>query len=251
MSPNQISVTVLTKNSQKYLKEVLSSLTQFDEVVLYDTGSKDDTMSIAREFKNVKIFEAPFEGFGPTHNKATNVCTNDWVLSIDSDEVVSPEMAQEILNTNLKNNCVYSFPRNNYFNGKWIKWCGWYPDKQYRLYNRKCTKFTDAQVHESIIVDGQDVVDMKNPIIHYSYASISDFLVKMQFYSELFANQNVGKKSSSLGKALLHSYFTFFKNYILKRGFLGGYEGFVISKYNADTAYYKYLKLYEKNCEKK
>lgn len=242
-----ISVTILTKNNQKYLSQVLSALKSFDEVVVYDTGSTDETISIAKQYPNVTVFEAPFIGFGPTHNLASATAKHDWILSIDSDEVVTQEMSQEILSLQLDPNCVYSFPRNNYFNGKFIRWCGWYPDRQIRLYNRTKTRFTDAQVHEAIISNGMKHVPLNKPMIHYSYESLSDFLSKMQTYSTLFAVQNKGKKSSSPIKAILHAWFAFFKSYILKRGFLGGYEGFVISSYNAHTAFYKYLKLYEAN----
>ncbi len=242
-----ISVTILTKNSQQYIQEVLEALRSFNEVVLYDTGSVDDTIKIAEKFPNVMVFREKFIGFGPTHNNASSVAKNDWILSIDSDEVVTPEMAQEIAKTTLDEKCVYSFPRNNYFNGKFIKWCGWYPDRQYRLYNRKKTRFSEAEVHEAVIVENMVHVPMKSPFIHYSYASISDFLQKMQLYSDLFAKQNKGKKSSSLLKAISHGFFSFFKSYFIKKGFLGGYEGFVISTYNGHTAYYKYLKLYEAN----
>ena len=131
-----ISVTILTKNSRKYLKEVLSAVQMFDEVIIYDNGSTDDTFEIARTFPNVKIVRGDFIGFGPTHNKASSAAKNDWILSIDSDEVVTPEMAKEILSTRLDPDSVYSFPRKNYYNGKWIKWCGWFPDRRVRLYNR-------------------------------------------------------------------------------------------------------------------
>ncbi len=242
-----ISVTILTKNSEKYLQEVLSALHEFDEIVVYDTGSKDNSIEIAKKFPNVTIFQRPFIGFGPTHNAATAVARNNWILSIDSDEVVTPEMSQEIAKTVLDEECVYSFPRNNFYNGKWIRWCGWYPDRQMRLYNRTRTRFTDAQVHEAIIATHLKKVPLEAPFIHYSYATLSDFLSKMQSYSTLFAIQNVGEKKSSPLKAVAHGFFAFFKSYVLKRGFLGGYEGFVISTYNGHTAFYKYLKLYEAN----
>lgn len=242
-----ISVTILTKNSQKYLKEVLSALTPFGEVLVYDTGSKDNTLEIARKFPNVKIVQAPFVGFGPTHNMASEAAKYDWVLSIDSDEVASPELPSALAEEKLDPEAVYSFPRHNYFNGKFIRWCGWYPDRQIRLYNRMKTRFTDDQVHEAIIANGMRHVPLKAPINHFSYASIADFLSKMQSYSTLFAEQYRGKRRSSLLKAILHGFFAFFKSYILKLGFLSGYEGYVISAYNGHTAYYKYLKLYEAN----
>jgi len=242
-----ISVTILTKNNQKYIREVLESAKTFDEVVIYDNGSTDDTLNIAKEFSNVTIHCGPFLGFGPSHNEASTLAKNDWILSIDSDEIITKEMAEQIKKTTLNEKCVYSFPRHNYFNGKFIKWCGWYPDRQYRLYNRNATRFSEAQVHEAVIVDNMTHIPLQYPIKHYSYSSISEFLEKMQLYSNLFAQQYKGKKSSSLPKALLHGIFAFFKSYILKRGFMGGYEGFVISLYNGHTAYYKYLKLREAN----
>lgn len=242
-----ISVTILTKNSQNYLREVLEALRSFPEVVIYDTGSKDETLDIAKNFSNVTIYEAPFEGFGPSHNKASALAKYEWILSIDSDEIVTEEMAHEIWRGKLDPACVYSFPRHNWYNGKFIKWCGWYPDRQIRLYHRSQTRFSDAQVHEAVITDGMKIVQMESPIKHYSYACMADFLTKMQTYSCLFAKQNVGKKHSSPLKAISHGCFAFFKSYILKKGILGGYEGFVISAYNAHTAFYKYIKLYEYN----
>lgn len=247
-----ISVTILTKNSQKYLKEVLDALAAFDEVVLYDNGSTDQTLALAANYPYIVVQRGPFQGFGPTHNIASGLAKHDWILSIDSDEIVTPEMVKAILETSLDSNCVYAFPRHNYYNGKFIKWCGWYPDRQIRLYNRKSTRFTDAQVHEAIIVGkGMNLVNLQAPIHHYSYDTHADFLVKMQSYSDLFAKQNCGKKASSPWKALGHGIGAFLKAYILKKGILGGYEGFVISAYNGNTAFYKYLKLYEANMREK
>lgn len=242
-----ISVTILTKNSQKYLSEVLASVAGFDEVLVFDNGSTDKTLEIAASFPNVVIKTGTFIGFGPTHNLASSLAKNDWVLSLDSDEVVTPELFKEITSLTLNLKAVYSFPRHNFYNGKFIKWCGWYPDRQIRLYNKTQTRFTDAQVHESIIANGMENIRLKSPIRHYSYDSHAEFLSKMQSYSDLFAKQNCGKKKGSLCKAVLHGSAAFFKSFILKRGFLGGYEGFIISVYNGNTAFYKYLKLYEAN----
>lgn len=242
-----ITVTILTKNSSKYLVQVLEALAAFDEVLIYDTGSSDQTMSIAKQFANVTIFEGPFVGFGKTHNQASLLAKNDWILSVDSDEVVSKELALEILSLPLNEKCIYSVSRHNYYRGKWIKWCGWYPDRQKKLYNRKETCFSDAEVHEEIMSEKMAVVPLQAPIVHYPYECTADFLQKMQLYSDLFAKQYTRKKSSSVGKAIAHGLFAFIKSYILKRGFLGGAEGFIISVYNANTAFYKYLKLAERS----
>lgn len=242
-----ISVTVLTKNSQKYLREVLSSLQKFDEVIIYDNGSSDQTLEIARSFPNVSIHKGLFLGFGPTHNLASSLARNEWILSIDSDEIVTEELAEEILKLDLDKEKVYAFSRHNEYNGKFIKWCGWYPDRQVRLYNRSVTRFSEAEVHESVVTKGLQIVLLNSFLRHYSYEKTSDFLAKMQSYSDLFAKQNAGKKKSSPMTAVLHSFYAFIKSYLIKRGFMGGYEGFMISAYNAQTAFYKYIKLYEAN----
>ncbi len=238
-----ITVTILTKNNQETLGSVLESTKNFDEVILLDTGSTDATLEIAGLYPNVKIFHSPFTGFGPLHNLAAFHASNDWILSLDSDEVLTLELAQEILSLQLDMKKVYSFPFNNYFNGKHIKWCGWYPDRHIRLYNKQVTAFTDDKVHEKIQIAGLSEIKLHSPVKHYSYRSISDFLLKMETYSNLFAEQNAHKKKSSFTKALVHGSFAFFKSYIMKRGFLGGKEGYIISVYNAQTAFYKYLKL--------
>lgn len=243
-----ISVTVLTKNCASIIEKTLESLKSFPEVIIYDTGSMDATLEIAKNFSNVKIYFGEFRGFGPMHNEASGLATNDWILSIDSDEVASPELAREILNLNLDPSCIYGFFRHNYYRDKHIKWCsGWHPDPVLRLYHRKKTAFSSDAVHEKIENRGLKRVYLAHPLTHAPYREISDFLSKMQTYSTLFAQQNRGKKSSSLTKAIWHGGFAFFKSYILKRGFLGGREGFIISIYNGHTAFYKYLKLDELN----
>lgn len=240
-----ISITILTKNSEQYLKEVLNALQSFNEVLIFDNGSSDKTIEIAQTFSNVIVYKGTFEGFGKTHNKASSLAKNNWILSIDSDEVVSDKLVNEILSLSLDPKVIYSIPRHNYYNGKWIKGCGWYPDRVRRLYNREETVFSDDQVHESLIVNNLQIKNLKGEIKHYSYSSTEEFLQKMQNYSTLYAKQNRGKKKSSFTKALLHGFSAFFLSYIFKKGIFDGKEGFIISLYNANTTFYKYLKLYE------
>lgn len=225
----------------------LDSLTCFPEVLVLDTGSDDATREIARRYPNVRLVEEPFQGFGKMHNLASQIASNDWILSIDSDEVLSPELIEEIHSLSLNAQEVYSLNRCNYFQGKWMKCCsGWYPDHVIRLYHRKTTRFTDTAVHEAVISKGLKVVSLKGKCFHTPYRSIDSLLAKMQLYTALFAEQNEGR-SSSLGKALWKGFAAFLKNYLLKRGFLGGKEGLIISIYNAHTTYYKYLKLAFRN----
>ena len=234
-----ISATILTKDCQDTLAACLDSLKEIDEVIVLDNHSSDATLEIAMRYQNVKIVTHDFVGFGRLHNIAIEYAKHDWILSIDSDEVLS----EGALPKEIDEGAVYSFPRHNYFNGKFIRGGGWYPDRVLRLFNRKRTKFSDAAVHEKVMTEGLKVKYLTQPILHYSYRSMEDFLEKMQTYSTLFAEQNAGKRRSSVAKAIFKSIFTFIRCYFLKRGFIDGAEGYIIAKYNAQTAYYKYLKL--------
>lgn len=218
-----------------------------DEVLIYDNGADQNTLAICNTFSNVHIVKGEFFGFGKTHNLASALASNDWILSIDSDEVATPELIKEIQNLSLQDNTVYSIPRRNFYRNHWVRGCGWWPDKALRLYNKKIAQFSNVQVHESIETKNLTVVPLKACLNHYSYDSISDFLKKMQSYSDLFAEEWKGKKKSSPCKAALHAGFAFFKSYILKGGICDGYSGFLISAYNGHTAFYKYMKLYEIN----
>lgn len=242
-----ISVTILTKDSARLLREVLEALRSFDEVLVADNGSSDATLDIAREFPNVKIHETEFKGFGPLHNEVSELARNDWIFSLDSDEVMTPELVAEIGALKLDDNCVYSVASKNFYNGKWIRWCGWYPDRKLRLYNRNRTRFSNAQVHESILTEGLRTAELRNPMNHFSYTNVADFITKTQRYSELFAQENRGRKKSSLSSAISHGTTAFLKSYLLKCGFLDGREGFIICAYQGLVAYYKYLKLLEAN----
>ncbi len=240
-----ICVCILTKNSAATLPATLDSVRQFPEVLILDNGSKDETLDIAKMYPNVRIEKSPFLGFGPLKNWAASLAKYDWILSLDSDEVLSLALQQEIKALSLDPTLTYQIPRHNYYNGKRIRGCGWDPEKVARLYNRKSVSFANVQVHESLIAP--HVSSLNSPLLHTPYRSTADFLAKMQHYSTLFALQHRGKKKSSHAKALGHAFFAFFRSFILKRGCFCGWEGFVISIYNANTAFYKYVKLWEAN----
>lgn len=242
-----ISVVILTKNSESTIVDLLKKLTVFDEVLILDTGSTDNTIDKAKTFSNVSVHSYAFEGFGILKNKGASLAKQDWIFSLDSDEIPTDQLISHLTSITLNPNAIYNFPFHNYFNGKKIKGCGWHPDYHIRLYNKKKTHFSQDFVHEKILKKELKVITVPYPINHFSYRSIDDFLIKMHRYSSLFAEQNHKKKKSSFTKALFHGFFAFFKSYLLKRGFIDGKEGFIISFYNAQTAFYKYLKLAEKN----
>jgi glycosyltransferase involved in cell wall biosynthesis len=241
-----ISVTILTKNSERHLKQVLEALQPFPEVIIVDTGSTDQTLEIARGFANVRVFERPFEGFGPTHNIASSLATYDWILSLDSDEIMTDSLRQEIMGLPLDPHCAYSIWRKNYYRGRHIKGCGWYPDRVVRLYHRSATRFCNAMVHEAVITKGLTVTPLSYPLIHYPYQSVSTFLRKMDSYTDLYAQQRAGSKSS-LPKAFVHAIYAFWKSYLFQRGFLLGAEGFEIAWFNMNCAFYKYAKVAEQS----
>lgn len=236
-----ISITILTKNSAETLPATLASVKKFPEILVFDTGSTDATIEMARGYR---IIQEPFQGFGKAHNRASELAQYDWILSIDSDEVLSSELIEEILSLKLDPTCVYAIERENYFLGKRMRGCsGWYPDWVVRLYNKKHTQFSDDAVHEKVLSEGFQVVRLRHPLKHTPYRTLADLERKKQVYTDLFAQQNHGKKKSSWAKAALHGVFAFLKSYFLKRGFLCGKEGYILSRYIADTAYQKYLKL--------
>jgi glycosyltransferase involved in cell wall biosynthesis len=248
-TPPPISAVILTKNSQQHLADVLAALAWCDEVVILDTGSTDSTAAIACYFPNVHFhrLSGPFPGFGLARQQLVALARNDWILSIDSDEVLSDELAREIQNLSFSSHAVYSLPFHNYYNGRLITTCGWYPDRHERLFNRRTTNFCQSHVHERVQTETLAVHVMKNPVRHYSYNGADDFIRKMHSYSQLFARQNAGKKSSSLTKAVGRSTWAFVKSFLLERGCTQGREGFVISAYKAQTVFWKYLLLAEAN----
>ncbi len=246
-----ISVVMLCNNSSATLKRVLDEVADFDEIILLDTGSTDNSLQIAKNYKNVKIFSKKFTGFGNLRNEGAKLSKNDWILAIDTDEVISKELKKEILSINLNPKYLYGFHFRNFYNDKLIKYCGWQNEKHLRLYNRNKTSFSENLVHEKLLQKDLKSKYLNGFVSHYSYKKIDDFLQKMIKYSSLFAEQNKNKKKSSLTKAIFHGFFAFFKSYILKKGFLAKKEGFIISVYHANVAFYKYLKLLEINSKDK
>lgn len=252
MSSNfsKISVCILTKNAEKTIESTLRALILFEEVIVLDNGSTDGTIQKSKAYANVRLFEVPFIGFGPLRNQASSLAKNDWIFALDADEIPSLGLLEEIRHLNLDTEVVYSISRHNFYKNKHIKGCGWSPDRVVRLYSKSKTAYQNAAVHESVCTQNRSIQALQFPLLHTPYTVVSDFLRKMDLYSHLFAQQNRGRKVN-FATALLHGFAAFFKSYVLKKGFLDGMEGFEISFYNANTCFYKYLKLREINLESK
>ncbi len=245
---NKISCVLIVKNGQSTIRQVLESLQSFSDVVIYNNHSTDDTVKIASGFQNTRIINGDFFGFGPTKNEAAVFAKNEWVLSLDADEVLGSLFLDNLSKLHLENSTVFTLHRTNYYKYKQIKHC-WSEDKTVRLYNKNKTSFTNNKVHEKIITNGLRIENIDGPVKHFPYSTMTDFILKIDRYSTLFAEDNVGKKSSSPLKAILNSKYSFIKTYIFKRGFLDGYAGFVIAFSHMATNFYKYMKLYEMNQE--
>jgi glycosyltransferase involved in cell wall biosynthesis len=249
---NAISVVMIVKNGAATIEKSLSSLAAFDEVVVYENGSTDRTSEIAASFPNVRLVRGDFIGFGPTKNRAVDEAKNDWVLILDADEVVEPTLAEYLLNHLYDSNVVYRVSRTTFYRERRVRYGGWNDQKIRRFFDRTRTRFNSNQVHEDVIVDSMGIEDIPvGSIQHYSYRTISEFIVKVDRYSSLFAENNRGKRSSSPLKAFLNGGYSFFRTYVLKRGFLDGYPGLLIAFSHMATNFYKYLKLYEANLDER
>ncbi|WP_148821416.1 glycosyltransferase family 2 protein [Campylobacter concisus] len=233
-----LSVVILTFNSQKYLQKVLESTNFADEVIVVDSGSKDSTRQICQNFSNVKFYEQDWLGFGAQKQKGVDLAKNEWVFVLDSDEVITNELRNEIIGT-LKEPkfMAYNVARLNFFFGKSIKNMGLYPDYTVRLFNKNFAKFDGRAVHEKVILNdsSQKLGVLKKHFLHYAYENIEQFISKQNRYSSMGAKRN-------LFKALTSPVWTFFKLYVLKGGFKEGFTGYVIARLYAQYTFWKYIK---------
>ena len=239
-----VSAVIIVKNAEDTIRETFESLKAFQEVVLYDNGSNDGTLAIASEYPNVVIFEGRFVGFGKTKQAAVACSSNDWVLSLDADEMVSPELS-EYLESWLPNQdptIALKVLRRNFLMGKYVKYAGWGGDWLVRLFNREAHNFNDNDVHESVALhDGSAVKKLPYPIDHNAVQHLGQFLVKVDRYTEI--NRQSGKSYPPM-IIFLKALWRFFESFIVKGGFLAGWRGLAISWSNANGVFYKYMKPY-------
>ncbi len=247
---SHISCVIIAKDAALTIAATLDSLQSFEEVILYLNNTSDATESIASNYANVVVIHGEFLGFGPTKNKAASYAKNEWILSLDADEVLSLDFVKNLQENQLEVKTLYSITRQNYYKTRLIAHC-WGKDEILRLYNKNESAFTPKHVHEHLIQEGLKIEKIEGDIAHYPYANITDFIIKLDRYSSIYAKENGGKKSSSPTKAFFNGLYSFFRTYILKRGFLDGYAGLLIAFSHMATNFYKYLKLYEFNEELK
>lgn len=240
----RLSVIVITKNEAANLVACLEAVQFADEVIVVDSGSTDGTVAIART-AGAKVIETGWPGFGPQKNRALDAATGDWVLSLDADERITPELAREIQAT-LKNPTAnaYEISRRSWYCGKFIDHAGWSPDYVTRLFKRGTARFSDHLVHERLIAEGM-VKKLKAVMLHYSFRDFSQVLQKVDSYSTLSARQAYTKgKRAGIGSAIAHGLWAFIRTYFLRRGFLDGSHGLALAISNAEGSYYRYLKIW-------
>ena len=242
-----ISVVIITYNEERNLARCLESVKEVaDEIIIADSNSTDRTLAIAKDY-SAAVFQHPFEGYAQQKNWATEKAANDWILSLDADEALTPELIKSILDfKKAPAFSVYQMPRLTNYCGKWIRHCGWYPDRQTRLYDRTKGRWQEKKVHEywALNDDNGQMGLLKGDLLHYSFTSISDHLKKIERYSELAATAAVDSgKSGSLLKIWLSPKWHFFSEYIVKLGFLDGFYGYTICKLSAYAAFVKYSKI--------
>jgi (heptosyl)LPS beta-1,4-glucosyltransferase len=241
----KISATVIVKNEENNIADCLESLDFVDEIVVVDSGSSDLTGEICQRYPNVRYYEREWEGFGRQKNMAANLAANDWILNVDADERVTSELRSAINGADLGRYAGFRMARRNFFAGRWVRYCGWYPDYNVRLYSRKNARFRERAVHEAVECKGL-VGLLPGDLLHYTYEGISDYLRRMDRYSSLAAVEIAGKGKVPGWLALVaRPLFTFFKMYILKCGFLEGYLGFQLSILYACYTFVKYAKARE------
>lgn len=241
-----LSVIIITKNEADRIAACLGSVAFADEVVVLDSGSTDATCAIAREYGARVESSADWPGFGPQKNRALDLATGDWVLSIDADEQVTPELAQAIRRVLLAPDAdAYRIARLSSFCGRPIRHSGWWPDYVVRLFRRDAGRFTDATVHERVIVQGRTGT-LQGHFLHDPYASLEIFIDKINRYSTEAARGAFerGRRTSLLGP-FGHAAWTFVRHYVLRRGFLDGWQGLVLAGMAATGSFYRYVKLYQ------
>lgn len=241
----KLSVILITKNESANILECLDSVKFADEWIIVDSGSNDDTVARSRSF-GATVIETDWPGFGPQKNRALDAATGDWILSIDADERVTPELANEILHVIHSPDTVdaYEILRKGWYCGKFMNHGDWSRDYVIRLFKKGTARFTDDKIHERLLVNGT-TKRLDSPMLHYSFMNFSQVLQKIDSYTDLSARQKYQQgKRSSVGTALGHGIWAFIRCYILKAGFLDGSHGLALAISIAQGSYYRYLKIW-------
>lgn len=241
-----ISAVVITLNEGVKISDCLASLEFCEEILVVDSGSQDDTQQVAKRYTD-KVVLAPWRGYVAQKNYAVSLAQHDWVLSVDADERVPKELENEIRELFLRgiDFAAFKIPRMNLHSGQWIRHGGWFPDKMVRLFDRKQGTWTGEELHERWTTQGE-VGELHSALLHYSFDSISDQVIRNDKYSTLGAAQlqKRGEKFS-WSRLALKPLGKFFECYFVKRGFKDGFRGLVIAVSAAYSVFLRWAKLWE------
>ena len=249
-----LSVAIITLNEEANLTRTLRGVIELaGEVVIVDSGSTDRTMEIAREFgPKVKVFSEPWKGFARQKNSAFDKCTGDWILSLDADEEVTPELAREIASAIASSDADgYWINRKNLFLGRAIMHGGFYPDAKLRLFRRGKGRVAERAVHETVEIQGRTAT-LQSPMLHHAYPTLESYIAHMNSYSSLGAEIALQKGRTSRNvlafwfNVIVRPRLQFVYNYIFRLGFLDGREGFLLHWYHQTYASWKYAKAWER-----
>jgi len=243
----KLTVTVITRDEAANLEAALASVAWADEIVVVDSNSTDDTVAIARRH-GARVETRAFPGYGAQKNYAASIASHDWVLSLDADERIGPELAADIrqLLEREPEKRGYRIPRVTWYLGRWIRTTDWYPDYQLRLYDRRAAEWSARRVHESVHLKNGEPGRLAHEIQHLAYRNISDHLATIDRYTTLAAQQAAadGRRASTLRLLMLPA-FAFLRNYVLRRGFMDGGAGLIVSILNSYYVFLKSAKLWE------
>jgi glycosyltransferase involved in cell wall biosynthesis len=242
----KLTVTVITRNEAHNITAALDSVSWADEIVVVDSRSTDDTVAIARRL-GARVEVRDWPGFAAQKNHAAGLASHDWILSLDADERVSAALGAEIRQLLRSGPAArgYRIPRVTWYLGRWIRTTDWYPDHQLRLYDRRAGRWGARLVHESVALDSAPGV-LRHELQHYAYRDVSHHLATIDRYTTLAAQQAYveGRRAGAFS-ALVYSRLAFARNFILKRGFLDGSTGLIVSMLNSHYVFLKYAKLWE------
>jgi glycosyltransferase involved in cell wall biosynthesis len=241
-----LSVAIITFNEERNLAECIRSCQDLaDEVLVLDSFSTDRTVEIARSFERVRLVQHAFDGHVQQKNRAFALCKNEWVLSLDADERLSPELREEIRRLEPGARAGFRMPRLTFAVGAPIRHCGWYPQRKYRLVRRAAARWAGENPHDYLVVEGEGG-DLRGDLHHHSYRDVCDMNRTADSFSSIRAMNmfHRGKRGARL-KAVVKPLLKFLEIYLLKRGFLDGFPGLVVAVLNAHDVFLRHVKLHE------
>ncbi len=243
MTSKKITAAIISFNEERNIERCITSLLDcVDEILVVDSFSTDKTEEICQKY-NVRFIQNPFQGHIEQKNVALELATHDWVLSLDADEALTPALRESVLNTKNETDFGgYKLNRLTNYCGKWVHYCGWYPDTKIRLVNKQHAKWQGVNPHDRLdVLNNAKIGQLKGDLLHYSYYTKEDHFKQIHYFGNIAANELIKKgKTASLLKIAVKTSAQFFKSFVLKRGFLDGKTGFLISIRSAYATYIKY-----------